>query len=164
MSPSLGKMFSAAVKQLVLREGRGGQNNLAERLGVKKAHVSNMLAGRGNWPDHLKEKVAQTYGYSVAELLLMGEQFLQTGLWFPHVRRVMHLPPQSMERLEAIIRMAAEDVGFGLPHVLFSSHTIPHIFHSLHSDYLAGKISDAAAYDHALHFMHKICPTKRAVN
>lgn len=159
MSPGLSAIFAASVRQLVQKEGRGGQNVLAERIGIKKAHLSNMLAGRSAWPDHIKERVAHIYGYSVAELLLLGEQYLQTGIWFPHVRAVINLLPSSPERLEAIIRLAAEDVGYG--HVLFSQLTIPHIFHSVYADYTAGKISDAAAYDHALHFLAKICPSKK---
>jgi len=46
MAPGLAEMFSAAIKQLLKREGRGGQVVLAERLGIKKAHLSNLLAGR----------------------------------------------------------------------------------------------------------------------
>ena len=45
MDPGLAEMFSAAVKQLVKKEGRGGQNARADRLGIKKAHLSNTLAG-----------------------------------------------------------------------------------------------------------------------
>ena len=45
MAPGLAEMFSAAVKQLVKKEGRGGPNALADRLGIEKAHLSNTLAG-----------------------------------------------------------------------------------------------------------------------
>ena len=45
MAPGLAEMFSAAVKQLVKKEGRGGQKGLAGRLCIKKAHLSNALAG-----------------------------------------------------------------------------------------------------------------------
>ena len=45
MAPGLAEMFSAAVKQLVKKEGRCGQNALADRLGIKMAHLSNTLAG-----------------------------------------------------------------------------------------------------------------------
>ena len=45
MAPGLAEMFSAAVKQLVKKEGRGCQNALADRLCIKKAHLSNTLAG-----------------------------------------------------------------------------------------------------------------------
>lgn len=53
MAPSLAEMFSAAVKQLLKREGRGGQVVLAQRLGVTKAYLNNVLSGRAGWPDHI---------------------------------------------------------------------------------------------------------------
>jgi len=161
MAPGLAEMFSAAIKQLLKREGRGGQVVLAERLGIKKAHLSNLLAGRSGWPDSMKERVAHIYGYSVAELLLLGEQLLQTGVWFPHVRAVQQYAPRSMERLEAIIRLAAADKGIGLTNMLFSAKTIPHIFPSTTEDYTSGRIQDSEVYDNILGVCEKICPTRK---
>ena len=53
MTPGLAEMFSATIKQLLKKEGRGGQIVLAERLGIKKAPLSNLLAGRSGWPDSI---------------------------------------------------------------------------------------------------------------
>ena len=53
MAPGLAEMFSAAIKQLFKKEGRGGQVLLAERLGIKKVHLGNLRAGRSGWPDSI---------------------------------------------------------------------------------------------------------------
>lgn len=121
MSPRITDCFNAALKQLLKSEGRGGQTDLAMRLGVTKPYLNNLLSGRkARWPDHLKEAAASVFGYSVAELLILGEAFLQTGIWFPYARKLMHLSPKSIERAVAIFRAAAEDVGLGMTQILFS--------------------------------------------
>ena len=53
MAPGLAEMFSAAIKQLLKKEGRGGQVLPAERLGIKNVHLSNLLVGRSGWPDSI---------------------------------------------------------------------------------------------------------------
>ena len=53
MAPGLAEMFSAAIKQILKKEGRGCRAVLAERLGIRNVPLSNLLAGRSGWPDSI---------------------------------------------------------------------------------------------------------------
>lgn len=126
-------------------------------------YLNNLLSGRkASWPDNLKEKVSRIYGYSVAELLLLGEAYLRTGIWFPHAHKLVHLAPRSLERAEAIYRAAAEDVGIGMSHVVFSRDTITLITPRQVKEYQEGTMSDAALYDFAHGLCIKICPQRKS--
>lgn len=159
MSPRITDCFNAALKQLLKSEGRGGQTDLAMRLGVTKPYLNNLLSGRkAQWPDHLKEAAAAVFDRSVAELLILGEAYLTSGIWFPYAHKLLHLAPKSLDRATTIFRAAADDVGLGMTQILFSPATLPSLTPKRLEEYLDGSIDDANFYDHALNFCRRICP------
>jgi plasmid maintenance system antidote protein VapI len=72
------RYFSAAVRHLISRDGRGAQKRLAERLGITSSYLNDLIHERkAYWPDSLKDKVAEVYGFSVATLLEIGRQRME---------------------------------------------------------------------------------------
>lgn len=161
---NLTELLSAAVRMFLQKEGRGGQTALATRLGVTKSHLNNLLAGRTAWPDHLKEKVARIYQCSVANLLTLGEEYLATGVWFPYGQSILHLPPQSLERLEALFHFAAGNHGLGIADTLFTKKTLVIMFPTLCADFIKGKLTDAEAYGSACELCQQICPKQSPIS
>lgn len=147
------RAFAAAAAQLIRSNGHGGQASLARELGVSKGYLADLMSGRRHWPDPLKDRLAKHYGLTTAELLLVGEEFVRTGHWFPHLRPVAGTMPWSLERASIIWQIAARerklrDSTFLQPQALKSWS--PRL-----DDYLERRISDGELYSTArTYFQH----------
>ena len=139
--------FRAAVSKL-LRDRKVTQIELARRLGVSKQHINNILKGRRIGTDELREKIADFFGLSVEELLLMGAKLLQRehveGEPFPHYQEIMSLP--RARRFDAIVQVAKEQVGCSF--VAFPD--------SVKRDYEAGRLSEEEVYEQVVRLMEKV--------
>lgn len=151
------KYFSAAVAQIISRSGHGAQSSLARQAHVSISYLNDLLAGRKQyWPDAVKERIAQVCGYSVAELLEIGEHYVLEGLFWPHGRKVTHTAARSMDRMARIYQLACDDAGLKKCNILFTPETVPLIAIKLSAAYRAGSLSDARLYSEALEFCRSI--------
>lgn len=147
------RFFSAAVQQLLLQSGHGSQADLARRAKVSVSYLNDLLQGRkAYWPDPIKEKIANAFGLSVAELLEIGEHYANEGVFWPHARKAADTAARSVERMSRIYQLAARDAGLNLGHVLFAVDTISHMMPQGAAEYQAGSVSDARLYHEALNF------------
>lgn len=146
--------FRAAAEKLIRSNGHGGQVELARHLHISKGYLGDLIAGRKDWTDPLRDSLAQHYGLSVAEMLMIGEEFLRTGNWFSYGREVAGMPPHSLERASKLWVLAAQE--FRLPDSSFLSPSairgwVPRI-----DDYLARNISDAEMYQTARNYFKRL--------
>ena len=147
------RYFSEAVRQLLEQSGHGAQSALAKRCGMSVSYLNDLLSGRKPyWPDPIKERVAEAFGYSVAELLEIGEHFVNDSVFWPHAKRVQDTAAKSIERMSRIYQLAAKDTGLNLGHVLFAVEAIVNMFPKGAAEYQAGSVSDARLYHEALNF------------
>lgn len=153
------RYFGAAVQQLLLRTGRGAQSDLARRAHISPSYLSDLLSGRKTfWPDNIKDRIAGIFGYTVSEMLDIGEHFLTYGVFWPHGRKVIDTAAKSPERMARIYQLAARDLKFKSEQILFSANTAPVMFPQVASEYFSGSIPDAQLYHIALSFCRSICP------
>lgn len=149
--------FSAAVSALLEQSGHGAQADLARRARVSASYLNDLLSGRkAYWPDPIKERVAAVCGYSVSELLDIGEHYIKDGVFWPHGRHVSDTAARSVERMAKIYQLAARDAGIGCGHILFTSSALPCIFEGLANEYRAGSVSDAKLYSDAIQFCRSV--------
>lgn len=146
--------FRAAAEKLIRANGHGGQVELARHLHISKGYLGDLLAGRKDWTDHLRDALASHYGLSVAELLIIGEEFLRTGNWFSHGREVAGLSPHSIERAAKIWLVAAQE--FKLPDSSFLSPKAIASWAPRIDDYLSRTISDAELYQTARNYFKRL--------
>lgn len=103
MVTSTAANFTAAMARIVKTQPYGSQTEIAEKLGVSRQYLNDLLSGRKRWTDDLKDRAANALGSTVQDLLLIGETICETGQYFPYVREVRNLPPNSEQRAEWII-------------------------------------------------------------
>lgn len=151
------KYFSAAVAQILTRSGHGAQSSLARRARVSVSYLNDLLAGRKQyWPDAVKERIAAVCGYSVAELLEIGEHYVTEGVFWPHARKVTDTAARSMDRMARIFQLACDDVGLHACNILFTTETVPLMHVKYAEAFRAGSLSDARLYTLALSFCRTI--------
>lgn len=153
--------FSAAVNQILAREKHGGQANLARRARVSTSYLNDLLAGRKPyWPDPIKERIAHVCGFSVSEMLEIGEQYVKEGVFWPHGKQLVHTAARSADRMAKIWQLAAADVGIGMGQIVFTAATMPVILPQVYDEYKNGNYSDAKMYDRAIAFCTAILNKK----
>lgn len=103
MVTSTAANFTAAMARIVKTQPYGSQTEIAEKLGVSRQYLNDLLSGRKRWTDDLKDRAANALGSTVQDLLLIGETICETGQYFPYVREVRNLPPNSEQRAEWIM-------------------------------------------------------------
>lgn len=103
MVTSTAANFTAAMARIVKTQPYGSQTEIAEKLGVSRQYLNDLLQGRKRWTDDLKDRAANALGSTVQDLLLIGETICETGQYFPYVREVRNLPPNSEQRAEWIM-------------------------------------------------------------
>lgn len=152
------KYFNAAVSQLLCQRGRGSQVDLARKARMSPSYLNDLLSGRKPfWPDMAKDKIAQAFGLSVAEMLEIGEQYVKFGVFWPHGRTVSATPARSALRMARIYQLAAEDSGLKHWQPLFTAETIVAMFPQLYMEYHNGALQDAHLYEIATSFCLGIC-------
>ena len=155
MVSSTAANFAAAMKRIVKAMPYGSQSEIAEKLGVSRQYLNDLLSGRKRWTDDLKDRAANALGTPVQDLLAIGEILIESGQYFPYVREVRTLPPNSVERAEWIMKRAGRDAGLG--DVRFLSVSAVQIWcSSVINPYLKGKESDADLYESMLTCCKKI--------
>lgn len=155
MVSSTAQNFSAAMKRIVKSMPYGSQTEIAEKLGVSRQYLTDLLSGRKRWTDELKDKASHALGTPVQDLLAIGEILIESGQYFPYVREVRPLAPNSPERAEWIMKRAGRDAGLG--DVRFLSVSAVQIWCSnMINQYLKGKETDADLYESALTCCKKI--------
>lgn len=146
---SSAEYFASAAKKLIQGLGRGGQEKVAQAIGVSPSHLSDIINERKNWTDDLRDRLAHYFQLDVAEIMFMGRGLVETGVWFPHGREVSDLPPRSMERAERIYVLAARESGFR-DFRFFAPECLRVWAPALIEQYVGGKISDGQLYESAV--------------
>jgi hypothetical protein len=150
--------FSAAVSQILAREGHGAQTALAKRAKISVSYLNDLLAGRKPyWPDKIKERVAQVVGFSVSELLDIGETYVRDGVYWPHGKDVHGAPAFTAERTARIMQLAARDAGISMESVLFTASTVEMMLPQVLVEYKARALTDAKLYGQLFTFCAAIC-------
>ena len=152
------KYFSAAVSQILEHEGHGAQANLARRARVSASYLNDLLSGRkAYWPDPVKERVAQVCGFSVGELLDIGEHYVNEGVFWPHMTKVLDTAAGGIERMARVMQLAAKDAGLKMETVLFTPKTVEAMWPQVSRGYTSNALSDAKLYSQSLSFCKSIC-------
>lgn len=73
MVSSTAQNFSAALKKIVKSMPYGSQTEIADKLGVSRQYLNDLLSGRKRWTDDLKDKASHALGTPVQDLLAIGE-------------------------------------------------------------------------------------------
>ena len=141
------RYFSAAVLAFLAARGYGSQRKLAHDAGMNEQQLSDLLNRKPSWPDNIKERVAKVLGYTVGELLVMGENLVKSGIFWPHERKVIECKPMSAERFVKILQLAANDVGISEDAQVFIENW---------TAYSMGELSDAQVYNNAVLFCSKV--------
>jgi len=137
------EIFSIAARELISNLGRGEQKRAAKAIEVSPAYLNDLLAGRKNWSDRLRDKLAAFLKMSVAEIYLVGERFLESGFLFPYVTQVDDTAKYSVERAMIIINLALKEY-----HLMFEWAVSPNLIDALRDKnpsidrYLNSEISD----------------------
>lgn len=142
---SSSQCFSAAVERLIRGQPHGFQKSFAKKIRISPQYLSDLLAGRKFWPDEHKDRAAQTLGHSVSDLLQIGQIVMESGQFFPYIREVSALTPNSEERAEWIMKRAARDEGIG--DVRCFAIAAVKIWNPSMLVYLNGKETDADLYE-----------------
>lgn len=141
------EIFAVAAREIVKRTmDRGQQKHLAKSMNIRPSYLSDLLAGRRNWSDRLRDKFVDVINVSITDLYAIGEEFLKTGTFFPHVGSVSKHPAHTIERAAFILELALHDfhlsnVGGATPEVLLAWKP------ATLEAYLKGQASDGALYD-----------------
>ncbi|MFC1895279.1 helix-turn-helix domain-containing protein [Thermodesulfobacteriota bacterium] len=82
--------FHAALTHVVSRGGRGTQASLAQRAGISKSYVTQLLKGKRRASKRTQEDIARAFGYTYEYFLTLGRRMLiksppaeQIGPQFP---------------------------------------------------------------------------------
>lgn len=70
--------FVAALQHKLKEQGRGAKKKLAQSADVSPNHMSDILALRRNAGQQLKERIAQSLGASIEEMLVLGRRVLES--------------------------------------------------------------------------------------
>ena len=73
MVSSTAQNFSAVLKKIVKSMPYGSQTEIADKLGVSRQYLNDLLSGRKRWTDDLKGKASHALGTPVQDLLAIGE-------------------------------------------------------------------------------------------
>jgi hypothetical protein len=149
---SSAELFILAASAIVDRMPHGSQGKLAKVMGVRDGYLSDLIKGKRNWSDRLRDKFADSVGMSVAELYSIGEGINKTGMFFPYMRKVQDTPPYSIHRASRIIQLVMKEIrleGTALYDEKLLSAWMPKEIER----YLKKAISDGDLYDFFLsHF------------
>lgn len=69
--------FVAALQKRLKEQGRGSKKKLAADVGVSPNHLSDILAGRKNAGQKLKERIAVTFDISFEDMLVLGRRIAE---------------------------------------------------------------------------------------
>jgi hypothetical protein len=143
---SSAEMFAMAAKAIADRLPYGSQKTIATTMGVRDGYLSDLLKGKRNWSDRLRDKFAQAVGLSVVEIYGIGDGIAQTGKFFPYKAQVASTPLHSAERASKIVCLTMRELRFD-----FEQFATPHIIAAsdfkIVKEYLAGRVSDEHLYD-----------------
>jgi plasmid maintenance system antidote protein VapI len=70
--------FVAALQYKLKEQGRGAKKKLAQNADVSPNHMSDILALRRNAGQQLKERIAQSLGVSIEEMLVLGRRVIES--------------------------------------------------------------------------------------
>lgn len=109
--------FRTALRSLIDARGRGGQAEVAERLGLARSAVNDILSGRRGTSTRTQERIAAYFGLSLGEMLRIGEQLLQGRAVFPWADQLEGMT--RAQQLQAIVELTNEQVGHSQDNLFF---------------------------------------------
>lgn len=151
---SSAEMFTLAAKAMSDDMGRGAQRDIATAMRVSQAYLNDLLLGRRNWSDRLRDAFATAIGVRVADILLIGEGIHKTGFYFPHTKRVAGLQANSYERAAEIFKLAASDAGLHL-HMMFTPETLRAAKLTPVDKYVSSEFGDGELYEYMRNYFSK---------
>jgi transcriptional regulator with XRE-family HTH domain len=105
----IGESFRVALQIYLEKKGRGSQIRLAEKIGISKQHLSEMVSGKKDISLNSMDIISKGIILEPLELILIGALYRATGEWFPLISEVWGLPMNSRERAGAIYKAALLD-------------------------------------------------------
>lgn len=127
--------FRTALRRMIDARGRGGQTELAERLGLSRSAVNDILTGRRGTSTRSQERIAAYFGLSLGEMLRIGEQLLQGRTVFPWAGQLEGMT--RAQQLRTIVELTNEQVGHSQDNLTFIKHVC---------EFLEGKLTPAEIY------------------
>lgn len=144
---SSAEMFLRAAAKIVERMPHGAQGKIAKAMGVRDGYLSDLLKGKRNWSDRLRDKFAHAVGMSVVEIYGIGDDLNKTGAFFPYKSQVQDTPPHSSERAARIVMLAMKEIKLHLE-VMASPRVAETINSEAFQEYRAGRFSDGDYYQY----------------
>jgi DNA-binding Xre family transcriptional regulator len=138
--------FATALKEIT--SPRGAKARLAEGIGISKQYLNGIINQEDKKiPDAIKDRIATALNTSVYDLILMGNNILKTGCYFPYSEEMQNAPSISAEnhaRAETLTMLMAKEYRLDVKKLKLFCHGV--IFDTSLEHYEAGKISDAEYY------------------
>jgi len=104
--PDVRQFFMAALKAELAKRGHGFQSELAQRAGVSKSTVNDILKGRSSGSDRNRRAMAEALGYAnYEEFLDIGRQL--TGLEPVRGEKIQH--HKSLTEAPALLELLVEN-------------------------------------------------------
>lgn len=152
---SITACFKAAVQQTLKRQSFGAKAKLAKKLSISKQYLNDLINKKGKTiPDNIKDRIAAALETSVADLLLIGEYFIRTGIYFPYVRDIQRFPINSSERALYIFVKAQDEFHVYFPGI--GPELVEHVDLPFVKKYLVGESSDGDLYAKCISLMKEI--------
>lgn len=147
--------FRAAVREALKRQPHGAKSKLAKKLSISKQYLSDLINKKGKTiPDNIKDKIAAALDTTVADLLMIGDYFIRTGIYFPYVREVQQFPMNSPERALYIFVKAQEEYHVFFPGI--EEELVQHINIPFVQKYLAVELNDGEFYSKCISLLKEI--------
>lgn len=127
--------FRTALRHLLQARGHGAQSDLANKLGVHRSAVNDILNGRKGTSTKSQEKIAAYFGLSLGEMLRIGENLMQGRVVFPWADQLDSLPRDK--QLRRIVELTNDQVGHPQDNITFVRHIC---------EFLEGKLTPADLY------------------
>jgi transcriptional regulator with XRE-family HTH domain len=145
MNQPISDIFRAALEKKIREMGRGGQARLADKAGLSRSYLNDILKGRTRGDEDTRRAIAAAAGYAYEEFLELGRAML--GLvscedeW-PYASGAEQYGPHSVDRAYFIWEKGCEDMG--------TPGVYDRVAHDAYiSRYLRREISDADLYEAA---------------
>jgi transcriptional regulator with XRE-family HTH domain len=76
MDQSISKQFNAALTHLLAKEGKGAQARLADQQNIDRSYLNHIVKGRNAGSDKARMKIADYFGITFEDMLIMGRHIL----------------------------------------------------------------------------------------
>lgn len=136
------KLFEAALRQILEKQGWGAKSALAKRVGISPQYMGQLVKGDRKGDEELRHLIARELGFSYSDFLEVGRRALNIDKkeeqLFPYAEELSGFPLASDTRAHQIYQLAAQECDLpAMPFYNERERSSPGV-----QDYIDGKIDD----------------------